>query len=145
MTSHPLPAGSPSEHWRLPRHPRSVGRARQRLRQELTVKLISTDMLATAELLLSELVTNAVQHAHVPPGQEIEVRYKLSDSHLRVEVADASDEQPEQCAATSDDEHGRGLLLVGSFATKWGTIPRNAIGKIVWFELPLRADHAHPQ
>ncbi|MFD8096380.1 ATP-binding protein [Streptomyces malaysiensis] len=135
MTSRPLPADHPSEHWRLPRHPRSVGRARQRLRQELTAKRISTDMLATAELLLSELVTNAVQHAHVPPGREIQVRYELSDSHLRVEVADASDEQPEQCAADNDDERGRGLLLVDALATKWGVSPRNIIGKVVWFEL----------
>ncbi|WP_262697650.1 MULTISPECIES: ATP-binding protein [Streptomyces] len=138
MTSRPLPAGSPSEHWRLPRHPRSVGRARQRLRQELAEKRISTDMLATAELLLSELVTNAVQHAHVPPGREIEVRYELSDSHLRVEVADASEEQPEQCAPDTDDERGRGLLLVDSLAAKWDVSPRDAVGKSVWFELLLR-------
>ncbi|MFG2582325.1 MULTISPECIES: ATP-binding protein [Streptomyces] len=137
MTSRPLPIGSPSEHWRLPRHPRSVGRARQRLRQELTARRISTDMLATAQLLLSELVTNAVQHAHVPPGREIEVRYEMSDSHLRVEVADASDEQPEQRAADDDDERGRGLLLVDALATKWGVNHRHDIGKLVWFELAL--------
>ncbi|MEV5775422.1 ATP-binding protein [Streptomyces antimycoticus] len=145
MTSHPLPADHPSEHWRLPRHPRSVGRARRLLRQELTAKQISTDMLATAELLLSELVTNAVRHAHVPPGQEIEVRYKLSDSHLRVEVADTSDVQPEQRAADNGDERGRGLLLVDSLATKWGVSPRNVIGKFVWFELPLRDVPRQPQ
>ncbi|MCQ8834432.1 ATP-binding protein [Streptomyces malaysiensis] len=140
MTSRPLPIGSPSEHWRLPRHPRSVGRARQRLRQELTARRISTDMLATAELLLSELVTNAVQHAHVLPGREIEVSYELSNSHLRVEVADASDEQPEQRAVDNNDERGRGLLLVDALATKWGVSPQSIIGKFVWFELPLPMD-----
>lgn len=137
MTSCPLPAGSPSEQWCLPRHPRSVGLARQRLRQELTARRISTDMLATAELLLSELVTNAVQHAHVPLGREIEVTYELSNSHLRVEVADASDEQPEQRTADSSDEHGRGLLLVADLASMWGVARRAAVGKFVWFELRM--------
>lgn len=94
-------------------------------------------MLETAELLLSELVTNAVQHARVAPGREIEVRYELSGSHLRIEVADASDEQPQQHTADDNDERGRGLLLVEHLAAKWGMSPRNIVGKSVWFELSL--------
>lgn len=137
MPSPAMPADSSAARWRFPRHPRSVGRARQRWRQELATGRIATEVLETAELLLSELVTNAVQHARVPRGREIEVRYELSDSYLRVEVADTSDEQPEQRTADDNDERGRGLLLVDTLAAKWGVSPRNIIGKFVWFELPL--------
>jgi anti-sigma regulatory factor (Ser/Thr protein kinase) len=99
-------------------------------------------MLETAELLLSELVTNAVQHAQVPPGREIEVRYELSDHRLRIEVADASGSQPVQRTADDDDERGRGLLLVDSLAAKWGVSLRDAVGKVVWFELLLPTPEA---
>ncbi|MEU5610347.1 ATP-binding protein [Streptomyces sparsogenes] len=136
MTSRPAPVDD-STRWRFPRHPRSVGRARQHLRQALAARPITPDVLETAELLLSELVTNAVQHARVAPGREIEVRYELSGSHLRIEVADASDEQPQQHTADDNDERGRGLLLVEHLAAKWGVSPRNIVGKSVWFELSL--------
>ncbi|MFD8379349.1 ATP-binding protein [Streptomyces sp. NPDC059679] len=78
----------------------------------------SASRSSTEALLLSELVTNAVQHARVPPGREIEVRYELSSSRLRIEVADASDEQPQQRTADDNDERGRGLLLADALADK---------------------------
>lgn len=137
MPSPATPADSSAARWRFPRHPRSVGRARRRLRHELATGQVATEVLETAELLVSELVTNAVQHARVPPGREIEVRYELSGACLRVEVADASDEQPEQRMADDNDERGRGLLLVDTLANKWGVGPRSSVGKFVWFELLL--------
>jgi anti-sigma regulatory factor (Ser/Thr protein kinase) len=93
-------------------------------------------------LLLSELVTNAVRHARVPLGREIEVCCALRDGQLRIEVADASDDQPQKRLAAEDDERGRGLLLVDSFAAKWGVSPRDGVGKLVWFVLTLPPETA---
>ncbi|GAA2149951.1 hypothetical protein GCM10009760_43750 [Kitasatospora kazusensis] len=91
------------------------------------------------ELLLSELVTNAVEHARVSPrrvlrGQLIAVRFEVAVGRLRIEVHDASCERPEaQPLPDGDDESGRGLLLVESLAVAWGCCPRpGGIGKFVW-------------
>jgi anti-sigma regulatory factor (Ser/Thr protein kinase) len=120
---------------RLPRHAASVGRARATLRQQLTAWGVTGEVSETAELLLSELATNAVRHARVSPGREIGVRFELTDGQLRVEVADASDERPEQREAGPDDKGGRGLLLVDTLADDWGVCPRLGVGKLVWFVL----------
>ncbi|WP_309484488.1 ATP-binding protein [Streptomyces himalayensis] len=92
----------------------------------------------TAELLLSELVANSVQHAFVPVGREIGVRVARYDGRLRVEVADANNGRPAPREAQADEECGRGLALVVALAEKWGCCPRrHGIGKAVWAELLL--------
>lgn len=75
--------------WLLPRSSRTPGRARALLRKQLAEWGASTDPTETAELLLSELVTNAVRHARAPQGRDIGVRIARYDGVLRVEVADA--------------------------------------------------------
>ncbi|MBD0674977.1 ATP-binding protein [Streptomyces sp. CBMA156] len=88
----------------------------------------------TAELLLSELFANAVQHTHTPDDHHIEIRFTLTPDHLlRIEVHDADTEHPTLRAAAPDDEHGRGLFLVNELAHRWGsaTLP-DGIGKFTW-------------
>ncbi|HZG05688.1 MAG TPA: ATP-binding protein [Streptomyces sp.] len=145
MTPHPCPGpplplpgrNLPKEaRWRLPRHPRSVGRSRALLREEVRAWKVPEVVAETAVLLLSELVTNACRHARVPPGREIGLRCVLGDRGLRVEVSDADDVLPRPREATPDDESGRGLALVAALADAWGAYPRRCgIGKTVWFEL----------
>ncbi|MFE7492908.1 ATP-binding protein, partial [Kitasatospora sp. NPDC057541] len=77
-----------------------------------------------AELLLGELFANAVQHSDAPADRLIEVRFAFVNSRLRLEVHDASSGRPSLHAATPDDEHGRGLLLVDELAERWGCCPR---------------------
>lgn len=90
----------------------------------------------TAELLLSELVTNSIRHARPPAGRDIGVRLARSDGMLRVEVADANNRRPEPRSAGADDEGGRGLFLVIGLAERWSCCPRrHGIGKSVWAEL----------
>ncbi|WNO72526.1 MULTISPECIES: SpoIIE family protein phosphatase [unclassified Streptomyces] len=116
--------------WRLPREPRSVGRARELARAQL----VSWDLEAlvdTVELLVSELVTNALRYG------EGEIRLRLlRDRTLVCEVWDAGLVQPRRRRARDTDEGGRGLQLVGLLSAAWGS-RRTPRGKTVWFELPL--------
>ncbi|MEZ3177640.1 PAS domain-containing SpoIIE family protein phosphatase/ATP-binding protein [Streptomyces pimonensis] len=124
-----LPADSVGD-WTLPREPRSVGRAREYARAQL----LSWDLeplVDTTELLVSELVTNALRYG------EGEIRLRLLlDRTLVCEVWDAGLVQPRRRRARDTDEGGRGLQLVGLLSAAWGS-RRTPRGKTVWFELPL--------
>ena len=119
------PAAVPQDiEWRLPRHARSVSRARTLLREQATSWKLPDELTETAALLLSELMTNAYRHAKVSPGREIWARCVLEADHLRVSVTDANNTLPVPRQATVDDESGRGLSLVAALADDWGTEPR---------------------
>ncbi|MFD5540034.1 SpoIIE family protein phosphatase [Streptomyces sp. NPDC127079] len=125
--------GLPAEQvgdWTLPREPRSVGRAREYARGQL----LSWDLeplVDTTELLVSELVTNALRYG------EGEIRLRLLlDRTLVCEVWDSGLVQPRRRRARDTDEGGRGLQLVGLLSAAWGS-RRTPRGKTVWFELPL--------
>ena len=95
------------------------------------------DVVEDAELVVSELVTNALVH-----GQSAcELRAGLSDAALRLQVVDDGQGMPDPQAATDTDEHGRGLLLVSVLSTAWGVELLPDGGKIVWAELlrPLQS------
>lgn len=121
----------PEKVCRWARHPRCVGLARVELRKTLASWGLA-EIEDTALVVLSELLTNAVRHAHVPPGREIETRFQLAGDELRIEVHDSSDVRPRRRAAASDSEGGRGLVLVGVLADQWGISERGGIGKSVW-------------
>jgi hypothetical protein len=89
-----------------------------------------------AALVLSELLTNAVQHGRVA-GRDVGTRFRrLPDGGLRIEVHDARSETPAPRAAAAWDEHGRGLALVEALtAGRWGTATREGPGKLVWADL----------
>ncbi|MFK0175927.1 SpoIIE family protein phosphatase [Streptomyces xanthochromogenes] len=116
--------------WRLPREPRSVGRARELARTQLLAWDLG-DLVDTTELLVSELVTNALRYG----DGEIRLRL-LRDRTLVCEVWDAGLVQPRRRRARDTDEGGRGLQLVGLLAAAWGA-RRTPRGKTVWFELAL--------
>ncbi|MFJ6694795.1 ATP-binding protein [Streptomyces sp. NPDC091272] len=86
-----------------------------------------------AELLASELVTNALIHTE----SDAELHVTLAGSTLRVEVHDHLSRLPEPVAAGGDeDTNGRGLLLVQALADAWGVrVQGHGPGKVVWFEL----------
>ncbi|MDQ0774734.1 PAS domain S-box-containing protein [Streptomyces aurantiacus] len=124
-----LPAESVGD-WTLPREPRSVGRARELARSQLAGWELEP-LVDTAELLVSELVTNALRYG------EGEIRLRLLlDRTLVCEVWDAGLVQPRRRRARDTDEGGRGLQLVGLLSAAWGS-RRTPRGKTVWFELPL--------
>jgi anti-sigma regulatory factor (Ser/Thr protein kinase) len=138
--SQPAPAtAAPKDiEWRLPRHARSVSRARTLLREQATSWKLPDEVTETAVLLLSELMTNAYRHAKVSPGREIWARCAVDDDRVRIWVTDANDTLPTLRRASLDDESGRGLALVSTLADDWGAAPReHGTGKTVWFELHL--------
>lgn len=123
--------------WLLPRSLRAPGRARALLRKQFAEWGVAPEPAGTAELLLSELVTNAVRHGRAPQGRDIGVRLARYDGVLRVEVADAGPPvELAPVALAERDEHGRGLAIVAAFAGRWGQCPRaHGIGKAVWAEV----------
>ncbi|MEU1848000.1 ATP-binding protein [Streptomyces sp. NPDC019990] len=133
----PLPTTAPKDiEWRLPRHARSVGRARALFREQAASWGLPQDVTDTAELLLSELMANAYRHAKVPAGREIWARCAVTANRVRVTVTDANDMSPKPGKASPDDESGRGLALVAALADEWGAERRECgVGKEVWFEL----------
>ncbi|MFI6938449.1 SpoIIE family protein phosphatase [Streptomyces sp. NPDC050418] len=118
-------------HWQLSLDPREVGRARRLVRAQLADWGLQ-GVTETAELLVSELVTNAVRQAH---GRPVELRLVRTDV-LLCEVEDDDHMLPTLCSAGPADEAGRGLGVVERLAREWGA-SRTAAGKSVWFELGL--------
>ncbi|GGV16189.1 histidine kinase [Streptomyces litmocidini] len=92
----------------------------------------------TTELILSELMTNAIRYGTEP----IRVRL-LYDRSLICEVSDGSSTSPHLRRAEATDEGGRGLFLVAQFAERWGT-RYTARGKIIWSEQALLDGAAPP-
>ncbi|WUW19312.1 ATP-binding protein [Streptomyces sp. NBC_01463] len=84
-----------------------------------------------AELLISEIVTNAFQHGR----GDIRVRLYFSVSHFVIEVADGNPAAPEVRPVNPDAEDGRGLHLVDALAAAWGV---SNDGTCTWCTLPLR-------
>jgi anti-sigma regulatory factor (Ser/Thr protein kinase) len=91
--------------------------------------------IATAQLLVSELVTNAVVHAKGPIG----LRISRDEGRVRVEVSDVGAAQPAQPPQPIPDppaEAGRGFFLLNALASAWGTRPADRHGReTTWFEL----------
>ncbi|CAL9604441.1 SpoIIE family protein phosphatase [Streptomyces sp. enrichment culture] len=117
--------------WRLPPEPAQVPRARAVVREQLHEWGLAK-LTDTTELLVSELVTNAVRHSRSRP---VELRLVRGDT-LLCEVDDDDHELPTLLSAGPGDETGRGLRVVATLAREWGT-SRTAAGKTVWFELTL--------
>lgn len=119
--------------YRWPGDPAYVSAARRVLRRHLEQWGL-TELTDTAELIVSELVTNAVRHAADPDQRLVETRYALlPDGSLRIEVHDAGDSRPELRRPLPDADSGRGLLLVDVLTGgRWGVSDREGVGKLVW-------------
>lgn len=123
--------------FRLCRRRSSVPRARALLHAVLGGWGISQDSVESAELVLSELVTNALR-VRAPKDRQVGVRIarQAEEGLLRLEVSDAGAGKPEVQAPGDGETCGRGLLLVEAVAHRWGVEARACgIGKTVWATL----------
>ncbi|MCX5375143.1 ATP-binding protein [Streptomyces sp. NBC_00091] len=118
---------------------KAVGEVRRALRELLRHRCRGemAEVADVAELLITELVTNALVHTE----QGAEVSATVRAGRLRVEVRDHTARLPRPYVPSADDgTHGRGLLLVQALADAWGVDPlAMGRGKVVWFELQAAA------
>ncbi|MGW2016934.1 SpoIIE family protein phosphatase [Streptomyces sp. NPDC001927] len=121
--------------WDLPADPAVVARARVMAARQLAAWGLE-ELAFTTELVVSELVTNAIRHASGP----IRLRLILERT-LICEVFDASSTSPHLRHARTTDEGGRGLFLISQFTRRWGT-RYTAEGKVIWAEQPLELDES---
>ncbi|MER5513259.1 ATP-binding protein [Streptomyces sp. NPDC002763] len=89
-------------------------------------------MIQTAELLVSEMITNAIRHGVGPPL----IRLTWNGRLLRIAVSDYSDRWPRMRVTKNTEPGGFGMQLLERLAYRWGVTPRHP-GKTVWVELGL--------
>ncbi|WP_217237439.1 SpoIIE family protein phosphatase/ATP-binding protein [Streptomyces sp. AC555_RSS877] len=116
--------------WDVPSDPAVVPSVRAQCREKLAEWDLA-DLAFATELIISELVTNAIRYGSPPVKARL-----LYGRCLICEISDASGTSPHLRRATTTDEGGRGLFLVAQFAQRWGTrhTPR---GKVIWAEQTL--------
>ena len=124
---------STTYHATYPAEPRTVGVARAAV-QESCQRWGYGQLSADAELIVSELVCNAVRHA----GTDIGLTLITRREGLRLEVSDSSTRPIRPRIATPSDEGGRGLALVDALASHHG-VRNSPGGKTVWAELDTPA------
>ncbi|GGZ56016.1 ATP-binding protein [Streptomyces bluensis] len=113
-----------------------MAKKRESIRTALLGPARPRELTDTAELLTSELVSNAVKHSDGP----VSVRLRSHPDAVRIGVMDNRPELPDPLPCTTDQDFGRGLCLVDTLADAWGRYPltapsRTPSWKVVWFEL----------
>ncbi|WP_093803805.1 SpoIIE family protein phosphatase/ATP-binding protein [Streptomyces sp. Wb2n-11] len=124
--------------WDVPFEPSAVGA----MRTVVAKKLDEWDLSALAfgtELILSELITNAIRYGSAPVRMRL-----LRDRTLTCEVSDASSTSPHLRYAATTDEGGRGLFLVAQLSQRWGT-RYTSPGKVIWAEQALPGASGEPE
>lgn len=129
--------------------PAAVPRGRKKTAEILAEWGVAGPVAENALLVVSELLTNAVQHAVAPPdlvendpdAVTCSLLLWLTDNGLTVAVYDTDRRPPIVRSAHSDAERGRGLHLVEALSAAWGyTRPSPDAGKLVWARLPPPGD-----
>ncbi|MFJ8935942.1 ATP-binding protein [Streptomyces sp. NPDC102365] len=122
--------------------PRSVTLARRRAHRLLT-EWGHPELAADTALLVSELGSNAVLHGSLRE-RLFRVELTLTEQAVRIAVSDPKGElRPNLREATADDMFGRGLLIVGQVADRWG-VHTLTVGKAVWCELGIASRRVSP-
>ena len=122
----------PATHWASFAHDAaSVPKARHVVRTVLDGAGLDEMALAEIEIVVSEIVGNAVRHAQ---GDVMQVRLRRTGNVLRIAVHDRSSSPPAPREASFDDESGRGMMIIGALSSRWGWEPRPD-GKVVWADV----------
>lgn len=120
-------------HRRFAHAPESVPAARRFTREVLNDA--SDELLATSQLLVSELASNSIRHTE--SGFDLAVC--LGADEIRVEATDCGAGEPRMRTSEPTDPRGRGLQIIDMFATTWGVTRLAGTGKTVWFTLAVSA------
>ncbi|WP_329387274.1 ATP-binding protein [Streptomyces sp. NBC_01716] len=132
--------------WEVPftAEPCMATRVRRAMRLHLSLWGLS-DLEDVAQVCVSELVANVINH--VGPGTPVTLAVSTDGAHLRIELTDPDTRaMPTLLAPKSDEESGRGLMILDAMADRWGVISR-ADSKVVWCELAtgLEVWNEHPK
>ncbi|MFI1508806.1 SpoIIE family protein phosphatase [Streptomyces sp. NPDC020597] len=124
--------------WDIPGDPAAVAGIRTQVARRLQEWGLE-ELTFSTELVISELVTNAIRYGAEPRR----LRILRDGPSLICEVADGSSTSPHLRRAADTDEGGRGLFLVAQFTQRWGTryVPR---GKVIWTEQSLNSSATEP-
>jgi two-component sensor histidine kinase len=112
---------------------RSATEARQFVEHELRPAGVGEDTLCHAQLLVTELVTNAARHAR----SAVDLTVAGEHGRVRIEARDDSNAIPTALRVDTETRH-RGLQLIEDLSEDWGVDVRAGDGKIVWCELASR-------
>jgi anti-sigma regulatory factor (Ser/Thr protein kinase) len=102
---------------------------------------VPAETRCVAELMASELATNAITHA----ASEFTVRVEHDDHRIKVEVSDEGTALPCLRNPSEDEVHGRGLHIVNNLADTWGSRANPGGGKTIWFALHVGGNVANAQ
>ncbi|WUH89446.1 SpoIIE family protein phosphatase [Streptomyces sp. NBC_00433] len=116
--------------WTTPRDRAAIADCRARARSQLETWHLDDQVYAT-EVMVSELVTNVLNHAAGDPRVRL-----IRGENLTVEVSDESTSSPHLRHARTQDEGGRGMLITATLASRWGT-RFGEEGKTIWVEQEL--------
>ena len=120
---------------RAPHEPASVGKVRREVVNDLQTRDLPEQLVDEAEMVASELLTNAVRHARPLSDGTIRVRWKIRGDVVEVEVTDGGGESmPRPAPRTVWLSSGRGLRIVRSIAHEWG-VTEDRTGNVVWATL----------
>jgi anti-sigma regulatory factor (Ser/Thr protein kinase) len=120
---------------RLTREPAAVAEARSHVREVIHAWKVPVDP-DIAILLASDLVTNAITHGS---GETVTLAIRCARDHLRIDVYDTSGSLPMTEVEPADTKAGRGLVLIATLSTEWGSFHTPA-GKAVYFTLAFQPD-----
>lgn len=120
----------------LPHASASAAVARRSLTSELSAAGVARSVIGDAALVISELVGNAVRHAHPLPGGAVRAEWSLHPDTIEIAVTDGgSTELPVAVHADETAIGGRGLTIVEALSRAWGT-RRAGRGMVVWAQIP---------
>lgn len=123
-----------TERWTVPARLSAVPTTRAWVGRYLTGLRLQRGLIDTAELLVSELVTNAARHALT---DAISLTVRVTPDRVVVEVQDDDPLPPSLVAPGPGDIGGRGIGMLGRVAAEWGVTDHGPSGKAVWFALPV--------
>lgn len=127
--------GDGSRTLRVPWVPASVGEVRRTIVADLEQRHVSPAVIDEAEIVASELVSNAIRHARPLADGNLRVHWKVKTGVVEVEVTDGGSEtSPRPAPRTIWASSGRGLRIVRSLAHEWG-VSEDRNGSTVWASL----------
>lgn len=127
--------GSEKRTVRIPWSPSAASRIRRVLVEDLTDRGVEGEVVSEAEIVVSELVANAIRHAKPLSDGAIRVHWKVKNNVVEVEVSDGGGTTvPRPSPRTTWGPNGRGLRIVRSLAHEWGVIAETN-GHTVWASL----------